>query len=150
MCITGDTNRRQYITAPTHSQGGILDAVIARDDYPCVAPTVSFVPFSDHSVVSWTTNNTKPALIVQTVKGRTCKRFFQDSFKMDLESRLSYVTSALINAEMIGEVEMLVHHYNVTITALLDEHSPPLEITFRSRRSNKWFHEACQNAKKYA
>jgi len=51
---------------------------------------------------------------------------------------------------MISDVDMLVHNYYVTIAALLDAYAPSVEITFRSRRSNKWFDEACQRAKKYA
>jgi len=137
---------RQYITAPIHSQGGILDVVIAGDDCPCITPTVSFIPFSDHPLVSWTVNITKPAIVLQTIKGRRWKEFDLDNFRMDLESSFPDVTSAPINAKMIGDVDMLVHHYNVTIAALLDKYAPSVDIPFRSRRSNKWFDEACQRA----
>jgi len=49
--------------------------------------------------------------------------------KKELQNLFDYTRSTL----------MLVHYYNVAITAMLDRYASPVDITFRSRRSCKWF-----------
>jgi len=47
-------------------------------------------------------------MILQTVKVRRWKEFDLDNFKMDLQRSFPEVTSAPINAKMIGDFDMLV------------------------------------------
>ena len=61
---------RQQVVDPTHSLGGILDVVIAREDYPLQTPSVHFVPFSDHLLVKWTLCVTKPDNILRNARSR--------------------------------------------------------------------------------
>ena len=47
----------------------------------------------------------------------------------------------------IGDVNALTEFYNSSISALMDKHAPPTDVTYRERRSNEWFDDACQDAK---
>ena len=46
--------------------------------------------------------------------------------------------TASANAEDIGDVDVLVEYYDSTISRLLDQRTPPTEVTLRDRPSNDW------------
>ena len=138
---------RQHVLDSTHSLGGVLDIVVSHEDFCLDKPSVEFVPFSDHLLVKWTLSVRKPDIILRTFKGRDWKSLDFDAFRTELTDLFPDLASAPTHAAAIGDVDALTEFYNSTISALLDKHAPPTEVTCRERRSNDWFDDACQNAK---
>ena len=66
---------RQHVVDPTHSLGSVLDIVVSHEDLCLDKPCVEFVAFSDHLLVKWTLNVSKPDIVLRTAKGRDWKAF---------------------------------------------------------------------------
>ena len=138
---------RQHVTDATHSLGGTLDVVISHEDYPIQTPSAVFVPVSDHLLVEWTLSVTKPDIVLRTTTSRNWKAFNEESFCSALAAHFPDAESAPAHAAAIADVDALVAFYDSTISALLDQHAPKCDVTFRERRSNDWFGDACHDAK---
>lgn len=52
------------VTSPTHERGGVLDIVATRDDLPPPVVDVLDIGLSDHMLLSWSTQLTRPPLHV--------------------------------------------------------------------------------------
>ena len=138
---------RQHVVYPTHSLGGVLDIVVSHEDLCLDKPCVEFVAFSDHLLVKWTLNVRKPDIVLRTTKGRDWKAFENDAFRTELTNLFPDQASASAHVAAIGDVDALTELYNSAISTLMDKHAPPTDVTYRERRSNEWFDDACQDAK---
>ena len=145
--VLSNFDLHQHVLVSTHSLGGTLDVVITRDDVPIAKLSVEFVPFSDHMLVKWSLSFEKPAIVLRTIKSRNWKMFDRELFCSDISDRFPDTLSAPTYAASIGDVDELTEFYNDTIAALLDKHAPPTDVTYRERRSNEWFDDACRDAR---
>ena len=135
----------QHVDQPTHSQGGIIDAVIAREGVSLHPITVSDVGLSDHFLIAWTLKMSRPEPVYRTVKRRDWKAFNNDRFMDDL------VTSNLCDQDVLDDqlktADEMSSNYDSVLFDLLDHHAPARTITVRERISNAWFDNECRLSK---
>ena len=89
----------------------------------------------------------EPDIVLRTTRCRNWKSFSVNDFCSDLLIGFPDAESAPAFTAAVGDVDTLVELYNSTILALLDRHAPERDVTFRERRSNDWFDDACHDAK---
>ena len=132
------------VSEPTHGRGGLLDVVATRSDLP--APSVDVVDcgLSDHHLLRWTTQLTRPPPVYTTVTSRPWRRL--DA----AELRAAIKSSRLCRPDEWSDmdVEGLAQLYDGEITRLLDQLIPARKVTCRRRPSNPWFDEDCRVAKR--
>lgn len=145
--ILDSHNATQWVSLPTHSQGGTLDVVITSSALsPTSSCSVEEVAFSDHSLVWWSTNIMPPLPpLYQTVQRRDWRNFDIDEFRTALAS------SNFISCEsfsQISSVDQLVSQYNSNLSSLLDKFAPVRTLTLKKRTSSLWFDNDCRSSRK--
>jgi len=127
----------QHVNQPTHNRGGIIDIVVSRVNCLTKNPTVTDIGISDHFLICWSLNASRPDPIYCSVTRRDWKSFQSNNFKHDLNASPLCDSTVIENATItIDEMSML---FSETITSLLNNHSPLKTVSFRKRASNAWF-----------
>ena len=134
----------QLVSGPTHDQGGTLDVVCTRDNLPLLSVDVLDIGLSDHRMLCWKSCLLRPPPTYTTCTRRAWRDFDADLFQTRLRA------SALCDEQQWNELDGngLVHLYDETLGALLDEQIPVSTKTCRRRPSNVWFDEECREAKR--
>ncbi len=85
-----------------------------------------------------------------TTRGRDWNVFKNYAFCAKLADLFPDPLSAFAHVASIGDVDTITAFCNSTVSSLQDNNAPPNDITYRERRSNEWFDDACQDAKTQA
>jgi len=64
--LVADVGMSCHVTSATHDHGGLLDVVVTRDDLPAPYVNVVDVGLSDHRLLTWSTQLSKPPPICTT------------------------------------------------------------------------------------
>lgn len=135
---------RQYVQAPTHDHGGLLDVVITSEQ--CAPPdvTVADVGLSDHKLVHWTLPVTPYSDHYITVQRRKWRNFKLDQFVERLEK------SPLCTTPDPGQSGSdLALCFQVTINEILDEMAPMTTMSLRPRQNRPFYDADCKNARRH-
>ncbi len=136
-------NCKQLVTHATHVYRPILDLVIVRDDLEdsflndlCVVDHA----ISDHSVINFCLNLTKPPRRKKVIVCRKIKRINLNSLNSDIiESNLMSDTSDCF----------LVKNYEHVLGSLLDKHAPMKRRTITIRPKAPWYNANITAAKRF-
>ena len=83
--LVADYGMSCHVTSPTHDCGGLLDVVVTRDDRPAPYVDVVDTGMSDHRLLTWVTQLSKPPPIYKTITRRPWRNLdvakFQDALQ---------------------------------------------------------------------
>ena len=132
----------QLIDVPTHNHGNTLDWVITREKCQSFVSLVEVKDylFSDHFVISLSTDFSKPSSEKKTILCRNLKGVDKERFSEDLRN-----SELLLNPPT--SLDELTNLYNDTISELLETHAPLRSKVIRERDDFEFFDSACREAK---
>lgn len=142
LSLLDNRNLKQWINAPTHNKGNILDWAISHRTGDSFISSVEVQDYllSDHFVISIDTDFSKPKCVPKKIVCRNLKGVSVQNFSTDLS-----------NSELIvdppNDLNELTELYNSTLSTLLDKHAPLKEKTVIDR-NNQGFDEKAQEAKR--
>ena len=108
----------QWVAAPTHNAGGLLDVIISRSDDGQLDPEVIDVGLSDHRLVRAYIDFTPPMPLYET--SRVWQKFDINAFHQDLKDSIVCADEDRTSANST----VLVNTYNKIMSELLDKHAP--------------------------
>ena len=131
-------------TAATHQLGGTLDAVITREDVGCPDRVeVVDVGLSDHHLLQWSVDTTRPEVPAVVELRRSWRRLDIDQFRYMLTS------SSLCQPDnWPSDLGDMVAMYDHELNVLLEQLIPARSITCRRRPTDPWFDAECRTAKR--
>jgi hypothetical protein len=135
------------VSGPTHDRDGTLDAVATRSDLaaPVFDPVID-VGCSDHRLVRWTSDLTKPASVYNTSTYLPWRRVDVSAFQEAL--RPSAICS-VVNDSRDDDNEQLNALYDNEINAVADRLAPLKSVTRRYRpSSDPWHDDDCRAARR--
>jgi len=137
----------QHINQSTHNRGGMIGIVVSPVNCLAKNPTVIDIGISDHFLICWSLNASRPDPIYCSVTRRDWKSFQSNNFKHDLNASPLCYSTVIENATItIDEMSML---FTETITSLLNNHSPLKTVSFCKLASNAWFEDECRASKSH-
>ena len=131
-------------TAATHQLGGTLDAVVTREDVGCPDRVeVVDVGLSDHHLLQWSVDTTRPEVPTVAQLRRSWRRLDVDQFRCMLSS------SSLCQPDnWPSDLDDMAAMYDHELNVLLDQLIPARSITCRRRPTDPWFDAECRTAKR--
>ena len=143
MDIIESFNCKQLVTQATHVYEYVLDLVIGCDGLEDAFLTDMCVvghAISDHLVISFSLNMTKPPRQKKVIVCRKIKRINFNSFNSDInESNVMIDTSDLFS---------LVKNYEHVLSTLLDKHAPVRRRAIIVRPEAPWYNVNITEAKR--
>jgi len=138
MCLVND---------PTHDGGGTLDVVAMRNDLAKPEIKVIDVGFSDHRLVRWISDLSKPAPVYTVSTYRPWRRIDVPTFQKALQSSTLCIVN--VDDDDAADVEQLAARYDDVINDIADRLVPVKTVTRRSRpHSDPWYDDACRAARR--
>ena len=128
----------QWLAAPTHDAGRLLEVMISRSDDDQLNPEVINVGLSDHRLVRAYID------LYETRTSRVWQKFDINAFCRDLNDSILCTDEEHTSADST----VLVVTYNKILSELLDKHAPANTTMRRPRKSDVWFDNDCQQMKK--
>lgn len=130
----------QHVNDPTHRDGHTLDVVITDSDrkvYNVSADTY----VSDHALVSFKLDISRPRLVQQWDTRRSWRNFSEVSFEEDLAA--SKLCSDLESLDELS-VDDLAELYNDEMQSLLDKQCPEVRVRRKPSKLTPWFDAECR------
>ena len=140
------SNLCQHVTSSTHVNGHTLDLVISRPGELNVSNLrLNNSVESDHSMIVFQTDISKPKTLKQTLRYRKWKDIDIDLLQKDIQECL-----VLTDEMNVAEMTMT---YNNVLSAISDRHAPIIEKCVTIRPSSPWYtpeiHQAKQLRRQY-
>ena len=133
-------NLVQLVNKPTQISNHILDWVVVREDDNLVQNLeVSDKCLSDHFVISFNINISKPPSIKRSVASRDLKRLNKNSLSSDIAS---------LALPQSDDVNVLTKNLNTKLSAILDQHAPLRVRRVSSRKAAPWITPAVKQVKR--
>jgi hypothetical protein len=136
---------KQFVEDASHTAGGILDVIIARNNESVVNITVSESGISDHCLITG-------RLLIQTnrcdsipIESRKWNNFSIDAFREDL---LNSAMCDDLEWTKSASVDELFCVYNNELVVLLDKHAPRYVRKRKRRLMTPWFDDDCRRIKR--
>ena len=132
----GDAGLQQHIREPTHGHGHTLDLLISRpEDCLVLDSGVSNTLNSDHYVVNYTINFSKPNHKRITSISRNYRNLGHDAFTKDLQN--SFQAFPYNSNLDIIVIQFVL--YNSTVLSVLDNHYPLTTRTHKFKTQPIWY-----------
>jgi hypothetical protein len=143
VSLLSDFDCTQWVGAPTHRDGGILDVIITRKEEKPLLIDVQDVGLSDHSMIKVKVNLRRPLPVYKKITSRAWRKLDLNAFRDDL--RMTLGERVLSDRDTIEE---LLELYNTVLTSLANKYAPYTTKTLRARTCSDWFDEECRENKK--
>jgi hypothetical protein len=131
-------------TPATHDCGGTIDIVASRSDLPAPSIDVINIGLSDHRLLQWSVEFTRPCPVYSSVTRRSWRQLDVEVFRAGLHSSL------LCNPDAwpLKNVDDLAQLYVDQSINVLDQLIPSRTVACRRRPSDPWFDQDCRSAKR--
>jgi hypothetical protein len=132
-----------YITESTHKNGNILDRIISRRDLNIVEDIHYLDGVSDHMAINFNLVFPSKRSLFETWSGRLWRRIDLNVFcqRIALETRdvLLNIDSTPESSPICSIADMMVEHYNNSISIILDELVPQVTRRKIVNKSTPWW-----------
>ena len=137
-------NLEQHVTEPTHKSEHILDLLISRanDNFVSNCKVYRLRLKSDHFVVHFHINHTKPKLPKIVLNVRNYKSMNDESFKNDLKEELEHCIDFVID-----DINDVYDNFEMSLISVLDKHAPLTERSKRVRSVAPWYNHGIHQAR---
>jgi hypothetical protein len=133
---------QQYVNAPTHVCGHILDLVITRPTLVPCSISVDPPALSNHGLVTYCLKFTRPAPAVMTIKVvRRVRNINKNAFAFAMQQ--SSICADIVNLDNFS-VSALCDSYQSELRRIVDAMAPSVSIVISRRPSAPWYDSECR------
>lgn len=127
------TSLVQHADCITHNAGHTIDLIITKEEFAfSLSDPENVFPISDHGMIKFCIDITKPPTVTRVVEFRNLKMVDQEKLRVDLRTLVDKFVTPDYNASL------LVADCTKALAGLLEQHAPLLRKRITDKRKPDW------------